>query len=70
MKVQYVGQNPKKHDIITGTGLVWTPGQVHEVPDEKGKVLVKFPDVWSEYHEEVETKAGGRKAPPVLTRPA
>lgn len=47
MKILYVGKKPSKNDTVAGTGLVWAPGQVHEVTDEAAVRLLKHPDVWA-----------------------
>lgn len=65
MKVQYIGQKAKKYDNVTLSSFVWTPGQVLDVPDDLGKTLIRYLDVWREAREEVQAEA-----PPVLkTRP-
>lgn len=45
--VKYVGYRQSKTDLTAGTGLVWKPGQVHQVPEEAARVLLKYPDVWA-----------------------
>jgi hypothetical protein len=65
MKVQYIGQKAKKYDNVTMSTFVWTPGQVLDVPDDLGKTLVKYLDVWRESHEEAQAEA----APVLKTRP-
>ena len=48
MRIEYVGIKPSRADTVAGTGLVWTPGQVHEVGDAKAKRLLAHPDIWRE----------------------
>lgn len=50
--VQYVGKKQEKTDDIAGTGLVWTPNQVHYVPPLVAQKLFKHPDVWAEADED------------------
>ncbi|MDS1141718.1 hypothetical protein RE432_14850 [Pusillimonas sp. SM2304] len=44
--VEYVGKKAEKTDNVAGTGLVWTPGQIHYVPPLMAQKLAKHPDVW------------------------
>ena len=47
MHIKYIGQKAKKQDNVASTGLVWEPGEVHEVKDPgKAAALLKFPGVW------------------------
>lgn len=69
--IQYHGPKPLKRDNVARTGLVWTPGQVHFVPDEAAQKLLAYPSIWKEIpHEEAndQTEAEARtgETPPVL----
>jgi len=44
--VQYVGKKREKVDNVAGTGLAWTPGQIHYVPPLMAQKLARHPDVW------------------------
>lgn len=46
--VEYVGGKPRKEDNVCTppTGLVWGPGQVHEVDDAKASTFAAYPGVW------------------------
>ena len=44
--VQYIGKKREKEDNVAGTGLVWTPGQIHFVPPLVAQKLARHPDVW------------------------
>lgn len=46
--IRYIGVKPRKEDNVAGTGLVWTPGEVHVVTSEVGSKLLRHPDVWEE----------------------
>lgn len=46
VKVKYVGPKHGKRDLTAGTGLVWDPGQVHEVNDDAAAILLRSPDAW------------------------
>lgn len=46
MKIKYVGKKDVEHDTVAGTGLVWGPGEVHEVPEAAALRLLNHPDVW------------------------
>lgn len=47
MRIKYVGNKPSKEDNVAGTGLRWTPGQVHEVASlEACAKLVVHSGVW------------------------
>ena len=49
MKVVYIGLKPQKGDNVAGTQLVWAPGQVHEIADEKiAAKLVEHADIWAD----------------------
>ena len=49
MKVVYIGLKPQKGDNVAGTKLVWAPGQVHEIEDEKiAAKLVEHADIWAD----------------------
>lgn len=45
--IKYVGKKPSKVDNVAETGLVWLPGQVHEVPVVKAAIMLQHPDVWA-----------------------
>lgn len=47
MAVKYIGKKPYRSDSVCGTGLVWTPGQVHVVTDDVGSRLIRHTDVWA-----------------------
>lgn len=46
IQVQYVGTKPSRDDNVADTGLVWTPGEIHPVPELKAKKLLAHPDIW------------------------
>lgn len=46
VKVKYIGPKHGKQDLTAGTGLVWNPGQVHEVEAEAAAKLLRYPDAW------------------------
>jgi len=46
--IQYVGKKAQKTDNVAGTGLTWTPGQVHIVPPLVAQKLARFADIWRE----------------------
>lgn len=46
--IQYVGSRESKSDNVSGTGLVWTRGQIHPVNDDQAKKLLNYPSVWRE----------------------
>jgi hypothetical protein len=43
----YVGAKARRTDSIAGTGLVWLPGQAHQVPQDVAAKLLRHPDVWA-----------------------
>ena len=45
MNVQYISERPKHTDLIYKTGD-WLPGEVKDVPDEVGRMMVKHADVY------------------------
>jgi hypothetical protein len=46
--IKYVGLKPLKSDNVAGTGLTWTPGQVHKVASlDACQKLLKHSDVWA-----------------------
>ena len=73
-QVQYVGVKSRKMDNIAGTGLVWTPLQVHPVPDDAAARLLAYPNVWKEFireetHAQTQAEAEAKpQAAPVLKR--
>jgi hypothetical protein len=47
MLIVYVGGKPSKADNVAGTGLVWSPGQSHEVADPLACAkLLRHTGVW------------------------
>jgi hypothetical protein len=49
MKIVYIGSKPNKADNVAKTGLVWTPGEVQEVADEKmAAKLLEHPTIWAD----------------------
>lgn len=44
--VKYIGPKVGKHDTLTGSGLVWNPGQTHLMDEEKARRLLRHPDAW------------------------
>lgn len=65
--IQYHGPKVSKRDNVARTGLVWTPGQVHFVPDEAAQKLLAYPSIWKEIpHEEIQAEARTGETPPVL----
>lgn len=59
--IRYVGSKPRRTDSVARTGLVWGPGEVHEVPAHAAQLLLRHPDVWA-----IE---GGGRAPAVFEEP-
>lgn len=48
-KIVYIGNKPQKSDNVAGTGLSWTPGQTHEVEDDKkAEKLLEHTSVWAD----------------------
>lgn len=48
MRISYIGDKPSKVDNVAGTGLTWTPGQVHEVENlEAARKLLAHSGVWA-----------------------
>lgn len=47
-RIRYVGNNPRKYDVVASTGLRWEPGQVHEVAEPAASRLLAYPSVWAE----------------------
>jgi hypothetical protein len=49
MNIVYIGSKPNKADNVAKTGLVWNPGEVHEVADEKmAAKLLEHPTIWAD----------------------
>lgn len=49
MRVVYIGTKLVKGDNVGATGLTWTPGQIHEIVDEKKALkLLDHPLVWAD----------------------
>ena len=49
MKIVYVGRKSQKGDNVAGTGLIWAPGDVHEVADaKKANQLIEHKGVWAD----------------------
>lgn len=49
MKIVYVGRKSQKGDNVAQTGLIWTPGQIHDVSDEKKALkLLEHKLVWAD----------------------
>ena len=46
--IQYIGTRTSKTDNVAGTGLTWTPEQVHPVSDDRAAKLLGYPSVWQE----------------------
>lgn len=44
--IGYCGKKDEETDHLYGTGLVWNPGTVHDVPADKAALLLNHPDVW------------------------
>lgn len=44
--IGYCGKKPERADTVAGTGLVWTPDTVHEVPAAAAARLLNHPDIW------------------------
>jgi hypothetical protein len=45
--VKYVGKKPSKQDNVAGTGLIWSPGEIHVVPASLVPKFQAHPDVWA-----------------------
>ncbi len=58
MQVKYIGKC-NKTDSITGVGLHWEPGQIHNVTAELAERLLRYADTW----EKVETVVSVMKQP-------
>lgn len=54
IRIGYCGCKPSETDHTYGTGLTWTPGQVHDVPLETWARMAKHTDVWFEVPQEPE----------------
>jgi len=46
--IQYIGTRTSKTDNVAGTGLTWTPEQVHPVSEDRAAKLLGYPSVWQE----------------------
>ena len=55
--IQYIGTRTSKTDNVAGTGLTWTPEQVHPVSEDRAAKLLGYPSVWQE------AKAESKPAP-------
>lgn len=44
--IAYVGKKEAQDDPVAGTGLVWSPGVIHNVTREQAALLFNHPDVW------------------------
>lgn len=66
-KIQYVGKKPSRPDTVAGTGLIWTPGQVHAVEEDAALKLLKHPDIWESIGTE---DVGGKVAEKVEAKKA
>ena len=67
--IKYVGLKPMRPDSVAGTGLVWLPGETHEVEPGAALKLLKHPDVWADARAEedqapIEAKAEEKPAEP------
>lgn len=51
MQVKYIGTNDKT-DSVTGVGLSWKPGQIHEVSSEVAERLCIYTDTWKKVGKE------------------
>jgi hypothetical protein len=48
MRVVYIGHKDQKGDNVAQTGLIWKPGEIHEVADEKKALkLLEHTGVWA-----------------------
>lgn len=63
--IQYIGSRESKSDNVSGTGLVWTRGQIHSVSDDQAKKFLNYPSVWQEVFDRPEVVV----SPPVKQRP-
>jgi hypothetical protein len=50
--VKYIGKKAVKRDNVAGTGLEWTPGQIHVLPTVQAIKLLRHPDIWADADEE------------------
>lgn len=48
VRVGYCGTKQSRPDTSYGTGLTWTPGQVHDVPRDKWERMRVHKDIWYE----------------------
>ena len=49
MRIVYIGNKEQKGDNVAHTGLIWTPGQIHTVEDEKkAEKLLEHSHVWAD----------------------
>lgn len=49
MRVVYIGHKDQKGDNVAQTGLIWVPGQIQEVADEKKAAkLLEHKEVWAD----------------------
>lgn len=44
--IGYCGKKEQETDHLYGTGLVWEPDTIHDVPVDKAALLLNHPDVW------------------------
>jgi hypothetical protein len=44
--ILYVGRKEREQDHLYGTGIVWLPGEVKDVPADKAPLLLRHTDVW------------------------
>ena len=47
MKLKYVGLKDEETAFSPETGITWTPGSSHEVPDNLAKRMLAHPDVFA-----------------------
>lgn len=47
MKLKYVGLKDEETAFSPETGITWTPGSSHEVPDQLAKRMLAHPDVFA-----------------------
>jgi len=54
-RIVYIGRKGMKADNVAQTGLTWTPGEIHEVPDaKKADKLLEYSNVWADADKDYE----------------
>lgn len=71
MKLKYVGLKDEETAFSPETGITWTPGSSHEVPDNLAKRMLAHPDVFAlDAAKPAPVKAATQAPPPPPPPPA